>query len=182
MIKIIPNLLSILRICLVPVFIYTYLTDPNDIKINAIIIYAIASFSDFLDGYIARKYQASSNLGKVLDPLGDKLMTVSVLVCITIDGIIPLWVVVVVFVKEPLMAIGGFVIHRAVKTPMPQSNIIGKVSTFVFFLVCMVLMIFRDISETIATGLITFAVFFMLIALASYVYTYNKYMKSRKEN
>ena len=182
MIKIIPNLLSILRICLVPVFIYSYLSDPNDIKVNAIIIYALASFSDVLDGYIARKYQASSNLGKILDPLGDKLMMISVLVCITIDGIIPLWVVIVAFVKELLMAIGGFVIHKAVKTPMPQSNVMGKVSTAVFFLVCLSLMIFRNIPETIATGLITFAILFMLIALASYIHTYNKYMKSRKEN
>ena len=181
MIKLVPNLLSVLRICLVPVFVYSYLSDPNDIKINAIIIYAIASFSDVLDGYIARKFQASSSLGKILDPLGDKLMLIAVLVCITIDGIIPLWVIIVAFVKELLIAIGGFVIHRTVKTPMPQSNILGKASTFVFFLVCMILMIFRNIPEPAATGLITFAILFMLIALAGYINTYNKYMKSRKE-
>ena len=181
MIKLVPNLLSILRVCLVPIFIVAYFTDPDDVKVNAVIIYAIAAISDFLDGYIARKYEATSNLGKVLDPLGDKLMIVAVLVCITIDGIIPFWVVIVAFIKELLMAIGGYVIYKVVKSPMPPSNFIGKLSTVYFFLICMVLMIFRGIPFPVATGLITVAILLMLAALASYVIGYNKIMKGRHQ-
>jgi CDP-diacylglycerol--glycerol-3-phosphate 3-phosphatidyltransferase len=163
----------------VPIFIFSYFTDPSDIKINAILIYALATFSDFLDGYVARKFQASSDLGKILDPLGDKLMMITVLVCITIDGIIPLWAVIIAGIKEALMGIGGFVLHKTVKAPIPKANIIGKVSTVFFFVVCMILMIFRNIPESFATGLITAAIVLMLIALASYIHTYNKFMKNR---
>ena len=179
MIKIIPNLLSILRICLVPVFIIAYFTDPNDIKINAIIIFAIATFSDFLDGFIARKYQVISNLGKLLDPLGDKLMIFSVLICITIDAIIPFWAVAIFFIKEILMGIGGLVLHLTVKKPMPQSNLWGKASTVVFCLVCFILMIFINIPHFVASGLVTAAIVLMLIAFASYIHSYNKTMKEK---
>jgi CDP-diacylglycerol--glycerol-3-phosphate 3-phosphatidyltransferase len=182
LVKIVPNLLSILRICLVPVFVFSYFTDPDDIKINAILIYALATFSDFLDGYVARKFQASSDLGKVLDPLGDKLMMIAVMVCITIDGIIPLWAVIIAGIKEALMGIGGFVLYKAVKISVPQSNMMGKVSTVYFFLVCTALMIFRNIPEVAATGLITSAIVLMLVALASYIHTYNKNMKNRTPN
>ena len=179
MVKVIPNLLSILRVCLVPIFVIAYFTDPNEIKINAIIIYAIAAISDFLDGFIARKYQVVSNLGMILDPLGDKLMIVTVLVCLTIDGIIPFWAVSIAFLKELLMGIGGYVLSKATKIPALPANILGKVSTVVFFLVCMILMIFRQIPYFIATGLITAAILLMLIAFASYILRYIKYMKNR---
>ena len=179
MIKLIPNLLSILRICLVPVFIITYFSDSNDIKINAVIIFAIAAFTDFLDGYIARRFEASSKLGLILDPLGDKLMIVAILMCLTIDGIIPFWAVIIVFLKELLMAIGGYVIHRAVKIPMPPAKFIGKASTVYFILICIILMLFRNIPYIFATGLITIAILLMLAAFTSYILEYNKLMKSR---
>ena len=178
--KTVPNLLSLLRIVLVPVFIVAYFADKNEVKLLAILIFAAASLSDFLDGFIARKFQATSNLGRILDPLGDKLMMISVLVCITIDGIIPVWAVIVACVKEVIMAIGGYVVHRVSKGAVPQSNLIGKASTVFFFLVCFVLMLFRFIPNKAATGLISAVLLFMLIALASYVHTYIKYMKSRK--
>ena len=177
--KVVPNLLSLLRIVLVPVFILAYFADKNDVKLLAVLIFAVASLSDFLDGFIARKFQATSDLGRILDPLGDKLMMISVLVCITVDAIIPIWAVIVAGTKELLMAIGGYVVHRVSKGAVPQSNLIGKTSTVFFFFVCVVLMLFRDIPSGAATGLISSALALMLIALASYVHTYIKYMKSR---
>jgi len=117
----------------------------------------------------------------VLDPLGDKLMIVSVLVCMTIDGIIPFWVVIIAFLKELLMAIGGFVVHRAVKVSIPPAKLIGKISTVYFFIVCMVLMIFRSIPHPVATGLITVAIMLMLAAFANYIFDYDKLMKSRHQ-
>ena len=178
-VKIVPNLLSLFRICLVPVFIAVYFTEQGEVKIYAIAIYVIASLSDFLDGYIARKFHASTNLGRVLDPLGDKLMMISVMTCITIDGIIPIWAVLTAGVKELLMAIGGYVMHRAAKAPVPQSNMIGKASTVFFFLICVALMLLRDIPGYIAICLISAGITVMLLALASYVNTYIKFMKSR---
>ena len=179
-VKVVPNTISIFRICLVPIFIIAYFSDERDIKIYAVSVYALATFSDFLDGFLARRYMASTNLGKFLDPLGDKLMTISVMVCITIDGLIPIWAVLIAGIKEILMAIGGFVVHKVAHVEIPASNLIGKASTVIFFLVCVTIMLFRNIPHEVTTWLITGAIALMFIALASYVNTYIKVMKNRK--
>ena len=178
--KVVPNILSIFRIFLVPVFIVLYFSDEHDTKVYAVLVYAFAAFSDFLDGFLARRLKASSNLGKLLDPLGDKLMTISVMVCITIDGIIPIWAVLIAGVKEILMAIGGFVMHKLASAEIPPANLIGKTSTVVFFLVCVTLMLFNNIPGGAAAIMISVAIGLMLIALASYINTYITVMKNRE--
>ena len=177
--KIVPNLISIFRICLVPVFIAVYFSDTNYTKLYPALIYALASFSDFLDGFLARRYKASSGLGKILDPLGDKLMTISVMVCITIDGIIPFWAVLIAGVKEILMAIGGFVMHKVARVDIPPSNLLGKTATVVFFLVCVTLMLFRDLPRGAAIAMISFALALTVVALAIYLNKYITVMKNR---
>ena len=182
--KHVPNLLSIFRICLVPVFIVVFLTDDSEIKLAAVVVYAVASLTDFLDGFIARRFQAISRLGKVLDPIGDKLMTVAVLTCITIEGIVPLWALVAVGVKEVTMMIGGIITHKMSGVEIVQSNIIGKTSTVVFFVVFVILILFRDIPQSVVTGLIAFAVALTFIALISYAGKYfatvRDYLRERK--
>jgi len=177
--KVIPNILSIFRICLVPVFVIAYFTDTRDIKYYAIIVFAVAGLSDFLDGFIARKLNAQSNLGKLLDPLGDKLMTFTVLICITITRPILIWVVLVFFVKEVLMGIGGLVLHKKAHVELPPANAIGKASTVVFFLVCIALMLFSGIPNYVANILTAIAICLTLIALAVYICSYAKIMKAR---
>ena len=177
--KIVPNILSIFRICLVPVFIVVYFSDMHETKLYPTLIYALASFSDFLDGFLARRLQASSKLGKILDPLGDKLMTISVMVCITIDGIIPFWAVLIAGVKEILLAIGGFVLHRVAHEDILPANKLGKAATVVFFLVCVTLMLFRKLPGFAAIALISFAILLTLLALASYLKKYIIIMKNR---
>ena len=86
--KNVPNILSAFRIALVPVFVAAYFLDGGKVKVFAAAVYALATLTDFLDGFIARKYNLITNLGRVLDPIGDKLMTLAVVSCITIDRII----------------------------------------------------------------------------------------------
>ena len=176
-----PNIISIFRICLVPVFVIIYFSGMPYARMYAALVFAVAALSDFLDGFLARKFGASSNLGKVLDPLGDKLMTVAVLVCITIDRIIPIWPVIAVVVKEILMAVGGFIVHRKAKAEIPASNMIGKTSTVVFFLVCFALMLFRNIPQGAATAMVTAAIVLTLLALGSYVKTFVSVMQNREK-
>ena len=85
-----PNKISVARICLLPVFIFFYLASfiPCNYLIAAI-IFSLAAFTDFLDGYIARKYNLVTNLGKLLDPIADKLIVMAALIVLTVDGIIP---------------------------------------------------------------------------------------------
>jgi len=180
-VKVIPNIISIFRICLVPVFVIAYFTDTRDIKYYAILVYAIAGLSDLLDGFLARRFNAQSKLGKLLDPLGDKLMTFTVLICITITRPVLLWVVLVFFVKEVLMGIGGLVLHKMAHVELPPANFIGKASTFVFFLVCIALMIFSGIPNYVANIMTSVAICFTLVALAAYICSYAKIMKARKK-
>ena len=181
MVKNVPNILSSIRICLVPVFAAMYFLDPGSIKIAAASVYAVASITDFLDGYIARKYNLISNLGKILDPIGDKFMTLTVLTCITIDHVIPVWVVLIALTKEVLMFLGGAIIRKKEGGEIPPSNIIGKTSTVVFFVVCVTLMLFRSIPENIAVIIIFAAVLLMLMALVSYIMTFINIMKRADE-
>ncbi len=167
--KNVPNILSSIRICLVPVFVMTYFFESGNVKIYAAAVYAAASFTDFLDGYIARKYSLISNLGKILDPLGDKMMIVAVLVCITLDQVIPAWAVIAAVIKELLMLLGGVIIRKREGGEIPSSNIIGKTSTVVFFVVCVTLMLFRNIPDKVATLMISAAIILMLMALVSYI-------------
>jgi CDP-diacylglycerol--glycerol-3-phosphate 3-phosphatidyltransferase len=177
--KNVPNILSSIRICLVPVFVITYFYETGNVKIYAAAVYAAASITDFLDGYIARKYNLISNLGKILDPLGDKLMTLAVLTCITLDRIIPVWVIIAALVKELFMLLGGMIIRKKEGGEIPSSNIIGKTSTVVFFVVCVTLMLFKKIiPSNIALMMISTAVLLMLIALISYIRTFIYIMKN----
>ena len=176
-----PNLLSIFRICLVPVFLAVYFSGVSGCRIYAASIYVLASITDVLDGAIARKFGLITNLGRVLDPLGDKLMTASVLVAITIDGIIPAWAAVLFIVKESVMGIGGLLIHRVACVEIPSSQKIGKATTAVFFVVCVVLMIFDNISDTVACIMISAAILLMIIAFITYSRTFLSIMKSSKE-
>ena len=176
--KFVPNLLSVFRICLIPVFVAVYFTDENDIKYTALLVFAIAGLSDVLDGYIARKYEAQTNLGKLLDPLADKTMTFTALICITITTPVILWAVLVFFVKEVLMGIGGIVLHKKVQIELPPSNVLGKVSNVVFFVVCIALMFIGNLSNPVATILVAIATVLALIAFAGYIITYIKIMKS----
>jgi cardiolipin synthase len=182
MVKNVPNILSSIRICLVPVFALTYFAESGSIKIYAAAVYALASFTDFLDGYIARRYSLISNLGKILDPLGDKLMTLTVLACITIDRVIPVWAVIAALVKEMLMLLGGAIIRLKKGGAIPSSNIIGKTSTVVFFIVCVTLMLFKGIPASYRILLISAAIALMLAALISYSKTFIDIMKKNRKN
>ena len=177
----IPNMLSIFRICLVPVLIVAYFSQTDNVKTAAALVFSVAAFSDFLDGYLARKYEASTSLGKVLDPMGDKMMTIAVMLCITIDGLIPVWAIIAAFTKELLMAIGGLVVHRRARCEIPPCNVLGKASTVMFFLVCVTLMLFRNIPYNVAIIAISAALLLMLAALVSYVVTFFGVMDKNKQ-
>ena len=117
----------------------------------------------------------------MLDPIGDKLMTLAVVSCITIDRIIPVWAIMVMVIKEFLMMIGGAVIHRVGRMDIPPSNYIGKTATVVFFIVCLTLMLFRGIPHRVAKIMIFIALALTLMALGSYVMTFTATMKKAKE-
>ena len=171
-----PNMLSLLRLCMVPLYVIVYFSGMRNAHLLALLVYALATFTDFLDGYLARKHNCITNLGKVLDPLGDKMLTTAVLVCLLIDGIIPGWIVLIIVAKEALMGLGGLVIHRKAKVEIPPSNYIGKTATVLFFVVCAILMLFK-IDHTVAVALVSLAVAVSLAAFVSYLCRFIRIMK-----
>ena len=161
--KDIPNVLSVIRILLVPVFVYLFLTD----KVTAaVVVFIISGITDILDGYIARKYNFISNLGKILDPFADKLMQFSAFVCLYISHLVPLWMPVVYFVKEIATLIGAILVFKKGNVVV-KSHVFGKLATFfVFAFVSLVALFGRKISSTVITvGCIVICLYFVFSCL-----------------
>ncbi len=123
----VPNVLTMLRMALIPVFVALFAAGHAK---WALAVFIIASLTDLLDGYIARKYQLITNFGKLMDPLADKLMVCTALICQGVAGVIPWWAILVVMAKEVLMVIGGvFMLKNDV---VVYSNMLGKVAMCAF--------------------------------------------------
>ena len=174
-----PNLLSLFRLVLVPVFASVFFSGRPDARPLAAGVYALAFFTDIADGWIARHFNQVTPLGRILDPLADKLMTFTVILCITISDIIPTWAVVVFFCKEALMGLGALSMHRKVDDVMP-ANYLGKASTGFFFLICGLLVLFPAISRPWATGMITAALSLAVAAFLLYLWEYLRIVGKRK--
>ena len=130
--KKVPNILTVIRLLMIPSFIYAYL-HPGMVlpgKLFAAAIFVTASLTDLLDGYIARKYHAITAFGKLADPVADKVMVLSALCCLYFDGVVSWLFLLLIFVKEALMIIGAYVMLK--NHVVVYSDITGKVATFTF--------------------------------------------------
>lgn len=101
-----PNILTLIRILMVPFLLIFMLVDSIQNFIIALIIFSIASFTDFLDGYIARKHNLITKLGKLIDPLADKILTISAFVALTYLKLINPWIVIAIISRE--LIVSGF--------------------------------------------------------------------------
>ena len=133
----IPNLLSVIRILLIPVFAYLFY---NDEKILAVVMLAVSGLTDMFDGKIARKFNQISDLGKVLDPVADKLTQITIAVMLLIDfktASNPVinalgWVFLVFLIKEAVMIVGGLIMLLLNIRP-GAAEFWGKAATVVFY-------------------------------------------------
>lgn len=134
--KHIPNIITSVRIALLPLVYLFYLTNfiPYSQYI-AIAIFLIAAVTDFLDGKIARKYNLVSNVGKMLDPIADKMLSYTGLFLIIVTGILPLWAAVIVYVVNLCrdFAIDCLRMIAATKGTILAANIFGKIKTVIAF-------------------------------------------------
>ena len=167
----VPNLLSLIRLALVPVFAVVFFHPDPDAHYWAAGIYALAFATDVADGWIARHFNQITRLGRILDPLADKLMTFTVIICITAARIIPLWAVVIFVIKEAAMGVGALSMYHKVDDVIP-SNWLGKTSTFLFFVVCAALVLFPGIPKQWAAIMIAVALALTIAAFISYLWQY----------
>lgn len=175
----IPNLLSLFRLALVLAFCGVFFWPDQRARLWAAGVYVLASITDVADGYLARRWNQVTRLGRILDPLADKLMTFSVVICITAVGLIPIWVVVIFFCKELLMGLGALTMYRKLDDVI-SSNYLGKGATVAFFVVCVLLMVFPQISKEWATGMIGVALLLTLAAFFRYLWHYLELMEKRR--
>lgn len=124
-----PNKLTLLRVILVPVFIvFLYIGQNNTVfKILALIVFCAASVTDALDGHIARSRNLITNFGKFMDPLADKLLVCSALICFVELGSIPAWIVIIIIARE--FIISGFRLIASDRGVVIAANKWGKAKT-----------------------------------------------------
>ncbi|MBR3299040.1 MAG: CDP-alcohol phosphatidyltransferase family protein [Clostridia bacterium] len=159
--KQIPNILSSFRLVLVAVFFYLFTKQNYE---WSMVVYLVASSTDILDGYLARKNNWITNVGKVLDPLADKLMLFVVLYCFYSIGKIPLPILLVVFVKDLVMIVIGIVLYS--KKVVVYADWFGKIATGLFMLA--IILTFVNIIWQVETYYIWFYLLALAVAIVSF--------------
>ncbi len=119
---------------LIPLFIIIFFSTFNYNFILATLIFILAGITDVLDGYLARKYNKITKIGQVMDPLADKLMQITVLTCLTIGGYIPIFLIIIIGIKEIIMIIGGIYIYFRKEKLVIPANKYGKIATILFYI------------------------------------------------
>lgn len=146
MLKHIPNTLTVLRMILTPVFIYCVLT--GGLQIYAMVIFFIASISDWFDGYLARKYGLTSEWGRFWDPLADKILVLSALMSFVYIGLVKLWMVVIIMVRDCIVtSLRSYALIRG--KPM-MTNILAKMKTATQLAMIGIILIFIVFESMIA--------------------------------
>lgn len=122
----IPNLLSLLRLLLIPVFIWVALGPENDPLAFGLL--AFSSVTDWLDGVIARRFHVVSRVGQLLDPIADRLFVASTIIVLAVREIVPWWLVVVLLARDVVMLFVQLYVHRKGVEPLPV-HYVGKAAT-----------------------------------------------------
>lgn len=176
----IPNILTTLRIALIPVFIVLYV---KNYYLYAGILVTVSGITDICDGYIARKYDMITDLGKVLDPIADKLTQAVVLICLLLHDIYLLPLVVLLFFKEIMTLLGTLLILKNRNNETPYARWWGKLSTVVLYITMMVVIfteVFQNIPNCITNVLIGISVVFMLFSFINYFKLFLQYQLTNK--
>lgn len=169
----IPNALSLLRLALIPAIAVTYLKSEQEGAMLwiAVGLLALSGLTDLFDGIIARKCNQITDVGKLLDPLADKLTQVTVLVCLTVryPHLLPLAILCVV--KEGCQALGGWLMLRRGEK-VHGARWFGKVSTFLFYGAMAAIVAFPEMPRAVFYVLIALVAAAMLFAFANYLKMY----------
>lgn len=192
----IPNLLSVIRIALIPVFAVFF----DDGQYGwAVLTLAISGLTDFFDGKIARKFNQISALGKLLDPIADKLtqITIAIVFYLTFSGSSDetvksfSWIFLVFLIKEAVMVVGGAIMIMLGLKPV-AAEMPGKIATFAFYAIMCLIMVFGPdigilgsvftLPASVMLVLVGISVVLTIVAFCSYLPGVFKQVKERKAN
>ncbi len=135
-----PNKITLFRACMIPFFVVCLLVDtiPGHTYLAAA-IFILASLSDALDGYLARKYHLVTNFGKFMDPLADKLLVCAALICFVGLGLVPAWIIIVIISRE--FIISGFRLIASDNGVVIAASYWGKLKTTAQMVMCVLLIL-----------------------------------------
>ena len=177
----IPNMLSLFRLLLIPVYIVIYLNAENDIDYYiAGGILAVSCLTDMIDGQIARHFNMISTIGKILDPLADKVTQFSLIVCLAIKYPILIPLMVLFFIKEVFQLVAGLFTLSKGKM-LTGALITGKISTAVLFVSLIVLVMFPTIDPIAINIIMVVDAVLLLISFLHYAITYFTHGKMIQE-
>lgn len=174
-----PNKLTLFRVILIPFFVLFMLVDITAYdKWIAFAIFIIASLTDLLDGKIARKYNLVTNFGKFMDPLADKLLVCSALICLVALTKIPAWIVIIIIARE--FIISGFRLIASDNGVVIAASYWGKFkTTFQMVMICLMIADIEAIS-LITTVVMWIALILTIVSLVDYLIKNKDVMKDTK--
>ena len=164
----IPNVLTIIRLLLIPAFAYCFFSTMKYGVRIAVVMFVLAGLTDILDGFIARKYNLVTRLGIVLDPLADKLMLLTVLVSITLRNQIPFWIIVTVAIKETLLMLGAITLFNDHDIVVP-ANRFGKLATVAFYIAILAVTFELPYSQIILDGFVVLTIVALMVYINGYI-------------
>ena len=159
-----PNKLTMLRMVLVPVVMALILGGHS---VMAFVLFAAASITDFLDGYIARKYNLVSSFGKIMDPLADKLLTFGALICCVQTGLISVWAPMIIISREFFVTCMRVV--AAASGKVIAASWWGKVKTNVQMFAIMFAILFSSTLTTASSAVLWIAAIFTVASWVAYI-------------
>lgn len=176
-----PNKLTVIRVLLIPFFVFFLLFDGGSVyscRMTALVIFCIASLTDYLDGSIARKYNLITNFGKFMDPLADKLLVCSALICMVELRQLPAWIAIIIIARE--FIISGFRLVAADSGIVIAASYWGKLKT-VSQMLTIILLILNIGSLTLITrAMIAVMTVLTIISLLDYIIKNHKILTEGK--
>lgn len=174
----VPNFLSLIRLLMIPAIIWLYCEQGNYYAAAGMII--LSGLTDIADGLIARKCDMISDLGKILDPIADKLTQAALIFCLISKHEWMLWLFIFFAVKEITMGISGLIVIKK-KDVVNSAQWFGKLATVVLYTVMILLFLFPGISTAWANGLILLCAAVLLLSLVKYLAFHCRLLRN-KEN
>lgn len=172
----IPNILSVFRVLLIPLFMYLYFEGRY---IYSVIVLLFSGLTDIVDGFIARRFNMITKLGKILDPLADKITQAAIAICLATRHTILIPLLIVFCVKELLMLIGSFVLLRKGMRPS-ESKWWGKIGTVVIYALLVLFLVSDIIPAFVPEWLLIVAMCATAISILYSLYSYfNIYLQIR---
>ena len=164
-----PNKLTVLRIIMVPFFVFFMLTDVGGAanKWIALAIFAVASLTDLLDGKIARKYNLVTNFGKFMDPLADKLLVCSAMICLIPSGKLAAEIVIIIIARE--FIISGFRLVASDNGIVIAASYWGKFKTTFQMIAVVLLIVGIPALSMVTTAVVWIALILTVISLVDYI-------------